>query len=197
MRILSLFVALTFSATVSLLAQDTTQKDNLPELHKIKTVTLGPSYSCRPADEFKRGYEKTALYLTNDSIFGSGPDLLFNGACGSEDYFDASFSGDDMSLIADLGSHVSLEEISASRAFNVNRIHAEAEYSKFVKATKVERHHIYAVLLNEGDKRGLFVFKVIDHVPNKSVELKYAVKAYQIMPRGKSSPGFDWEQESR
>ena len=122
MKTLSLLVVLTFAANISLLAQDPKPKFELPELHKIKSVTLSPAYSCRPPDEFQRGYENTALYLTTQDNKRNGPDLLFNGACGSEDYFEASLSGDDMSLIADLGADVSLEEITASRAFNLRQL---------------------------------------------------------------------------
>ena len=30
-------------------------KYKLPELHKIKTATLSPSYSCRSAEDFQKG----------------------------------------------------------------------------------------------------------------------------------------------
>jgi len=195
MKTLSLLVVLTFAASISLLAQDPKPKFELPELHKIKSVTLSPAYSCRPPDEFQRGYENTALYLTTQDNKRNGPDLLFNGACGSEDYFEASLSGDDMSLIADLGADVSLEEITASRAFNLRRIHTAADYTQFVKTSKVKLNHTYAVLLNESDKRGLFIFTVTGHVPNKSVDLRYAVKSYQITPGERiTSSGFEWDK---
>src|SRR5688500_8951387 len=137
MRKLSLCVVITFVASVSGLAQNSIQKSDLPDLHKIKTVTLSPSYSCRSADEFQRGYQNTALFLTAYSKQINSPDLLFNGACRSEDYFHAATAGDDMSLIADLGANVSLEEVSASRAFNLKRVHSAADYSKFVQSAKV------------------------------------------------------------
>ena len=34
----------------------------LPELHKIKAVTLNPSYSCRSKEDSQKGYGNTALF---------------------------------------------------------------------------------------------------------------------------------------
>lgn len=167
----------------------------LPQLHQIKEANLSPSYSCRSPEEIGKGYENTALHLS-DVPNARGPDLLFNGACGSEDYFQAALGGDDMSLIADLGANTSLEDISASHAFNVQRVHSFPAYSKFTKAVKVEANHTYAVLLNAMYKRGLFVFTVAEYVPNKKVRLRYAVKSYQLTTsRGQTvSEGFSWDQ---
>jgi hypothetical protein len=195
MRHFSLSVVITLIASIFLFAQNSAQKFELPELHTIKTITLSPSYSCRSSDEFQQGYQNTALFLSAYSKQRNSPDLLFNGACRSEDYFQASTAGDDMSLIADLGADVSFEEVSASRAFNLKRVHSYAAYSKFAQAVRVEPNHTYAVLLNGRDKRGLFIFKIVSYVSNERVELRYAVKSYQIMPSGQViSPGFDWER---
>jgi hypothetical protein len=170
----------------------------LPELHTIKTVTLSPSYSCRSAEEFQQGYANAALFLSAYAKQRNSPDLLFNGACKSPDYFHASTNGDAFSLIADLGSEVSLEEVSASRAFNLKRVHSYAEYTKFTDTVNVIANHVYVVLLNEGDKRGLFIFKVDEYVPNEKVVLRYAVKSYQVSPTGRiSSEGFDWDKTNK
>lgn len=169
----------------------------LPSLHVIRNVILSPTYSCRSSAEFGKGYHSTALFLSDYSKQRNSPDLLFNGACGSEDYFEASTAGDDMSLIADLGADVSLEDVSATRAFNLQRVHSFSAYSKFASAVKVELNHTYAVLLNQSDKRGLFVFKVTEYARNKKVSLRYAVKSYQVMPSGQmESAGFDWEKKN-
>jgi len=197
MKNIILSLIITLAASVWLLAQNVAQKYELPELHAIKTVTLSPSYSCRPSDEFQKGYASTALFLSAYSKQRNSPDLLFNGACRSDDYFGASTAGDDMSLIADLGENVLLEEVSTSRAFNLKRVNSFAEYSKFADSVKVVANHTYAVLLNESDKRGLFIFTVVNYVPNEKVELKYAVKSYQIVPNGQVvSAGFDWERKN-
>ena len=169
----------------------------LPSLHVIKNASLSPAYSCRSSEDFSKGYQNTALFLSDYSKQRNSPNLLFNGACRAEDYFEASTAGDDMSLIADLGANVSLEDLSASRTFNLQRVHSFAAYSKFARALKVEPGHTYAVLLNASDRRGLFVFTVAEYVPNQKVELKYAVKSYQVTPSGQiSSPGFQWEQKN-
>ncbi len=168
---------------------------DLPVLHQIKTVTLSPSYSCRSRAEFAKGYAQTALFLSDFARQRNGPDLLFNGACGAEDVFEAATAGDDMSLIADLGAGISLDDLSASQAFNVRRVAAFPAYSKFARVARIEQGHTYAVLLNASDKRGLFMLSVTEHVPGSKVTLRYAVKAYAVMPGGPiSSPGFQWDR---
>lgn len=168
---------------------------DLPVLHQIKTVTLSLSYSCRSREELAKGYGETALFLSDFARHRNDPDLLFNGACGAEDVFEAATAGDDMSLIADLGDGISLDEVSASHAFNVRRVHAYPAYSRFAKVARIERGHTYAVLLNASDKRGLFVLSVTEHMPGAKVTLRYAVKSYQITPSGQiSSPGFHWDR---
>lgn len=100
-----------------------------------------------------------------------------------------------MSLIADLGAGLSLEEISAHRAFNVRGVHLFSAYSQFAHVAKVQTNHTYAVLLNAKDKRGLLIFTVTDYVPNKKVSLRYVVKSYQFTPAGQiESPGFQWDR---
>jgi hypothetical protein len=170
----------------------------LPKLHQIKIASLSPSYSCRSSEEFRKGYQNTALFLSDYAKDRNSPDLLFNGACRGDDYFESSGAGDDMSLIADLGSNVVLEDLTASRAFNLQRVHSFPAYSQFAKAVKVQTGHTYAVLVNSSDRRALFVFTVAEYVPNQKVELKYAVKSYQVTPSGQisSSSGFAWEQKN-
>ncbi len=168
----------------------------LPELHTIKTATLSPSYSCRSKEEFRTGYAKTALFVSKYSDDRNSPDLLFNGACGSEDYFEGSTAGDDMSLIADLGS-VPLEEVTTSKAFNFNRVHSFDLYSRFIRDAKVEAGHTYVVLINKSEVRGLFVFSVVNYVPNKKVELRYAVKEYQVLNVRSRAEGFNWDMKNQ
>jgi hypothetical protein len=172
------------------------QNYGLPELHTIKTVTLSPTYSCRSEGEFGGGYQNTALFLSDYSKRRNSPDLLFNGACRSEDYFEASTAGDDMALIADLGTDVSVENLSAHLAFNKQNVHTFPAYSKFARTVKVEANHTYVVLLNKNELRGLFIFTVTKYVPNHRVDLKYAVKEYQLIDVKAESPGFSWEQKN-
>ncbi len=172
------------------------QDYGLPELHTIKTVTLAPAYSCRSEEEFQKGYQRSALFLSDYSRRRNSPDLLFNGACRGEDYFQSSTAGDDMALIADLGTDAPVEEITAHLAFNKRNVHLFDAYSKFARSVKVEAHHTYVVLLNKREIRGLFVFTVTNHDPNQQVELKYAVKEYQLMDVRAQSPGFDWGQSN-
>ncbi len=170
----------------------------LPSLHVIKSAALAPAYSCRSAEEVAQGYQGTALFLSAHSKKRGAPDLLFNGACGAADYFEASTAGDDMSMIADLGTGLALEDLSVSRAFNLQNIHSAQAYSKFARSVKVELGHTYAVLLNNQEKRGLFVFTVTEYEPNKRVNLDYAVKAYQVVVTSQveSAGSFEWNQKS-
>jgi len=185
-------------------AQKAPENFGLPELHTIKTITLSPSYSCRPAEEFQKGYADTALFLSAYAKQRNSPDLLFNGACKSEDYFEASTAGDDFSLIADLGADVALEDVTASSAFNLDK-NPDADRnksytrSKFENVVKVLSNHTYAVLLNESDKRGLFIFQVAEYVPNEKVVLRYAVKSYQLTPTAPlvRSEGFSWTSTNK
>jgi hypothetical protein len=193
MKRLDLSICLLLFAVGSSYAQNATQNFGLPELHTIKTITLSPPYSCRPSEQFQKGYENTALFLSAYSKQRNIPDLLFNGACKADNYFQA---GTTFSLVADLGD-VPVDEVSASNAFNFKRVHSFPDQSKFVQASNVELNHTYAVLLNEDDIRALFVFKVVEFVPDEKVVLRYAVKSYQVMPtRGFISAGFDWEKRS-
>jgi len=166
----------------------------LPELHKIKTVTLSPSYSCRSKEDSQKGYGNTALFLTDEGNW-NGPDLLFNGACGSLDELQGQTAGDDMTLIADLGK-VPLEELRADQAFNVKRVHSSELHSKFMSLAEIEVGHTYAVLINKSRVRGLLFLSVTAFVPNQRLELKYVVKEYQLLIVRKQSPGFDWVRKS-
>lgn len=192
-----LFVALTLLLTGS--AAVAQQDYGLPELHTIKTVTLSPSYSCRSQEDFQKGYENTALFLSAYSKRRNSPDLLFNGACRSEDYFDEW----DMSFIVDLGDELQLEKLSAQDVFQLYHMRSSPNNplskhspSSLSQTLKVVPNHTYAVMLNRSDVRGLFVFTVVSYDPNKSVEIKYAVKAYQITDVKAQSPGFDWDKQN-
>jgi hypothetical protein len=188
-----IFVALALLIASSAVAD---QNYGLPELHTIKTATLSPCYSCRSQEEFSEGYKDTALFLSDYSKRRGSPDLLFNGFNHGEDYFEASTGGDDMALIADLGTDVSVEDLSAHLAFNKQNVHSYPAYSKFASDAKVEINHTYVVLLNKRVIRGLFIFTVTNYVPNQRVDLKYAVKEYQVTDVKAQSPGFSWEQKN-
>ena len=193
-RLLIVAAALLMSSAAQ--AQTSQQNSPLPELHKIRTATLSPSYSCRSKEDFQKGYQSAALFLSDYSKKRNNPDLLFNGACGSENYFQASTAGDDMALIADLGE-IALEDVTAHLAFYEKATGRSDLFSKFARAAKVEANHTYAVLLNKSDLRGLFLFTVVDYVPDQKVDLKYAVKQYQILDVRSGSSGFDWSQKSQ
>lgn len=179
-------------------AQQKTEKVELPELNVIKTVTLAPCYSCRPADEFARGYEQTALFLTEHSRRRNSPALLFNGFLRGHDYFDVSTAGVQMSVIADLGEGVELEGVTAQDFHHGIRPPnaREPKPMQFQVRAPVKLGHTYAVVLNKGDYRGLLVFAVTGYAPNERVEVRYAVKHYEVQQMVGRSPGFDWAKRS-
>jgi hypothetical protein len=193
MRLVLNLIFISLGAVTIANCQSSNAVSSLPELHKMKTVTLAPNYGCRSDEEFHQGYKETALYLSEYSKH-SGPELLFNGTCKSEDWFDVSLAGDDMSLIADLGI-VPMENFTALKVFNPENVHKWSAYTKFSRTVKVEPNHTYAVLMNNSDHRGLFVFHVIEYEPNARVRIEYNVKNYQVYTRGVAmAPGFDWEK---
>ncbi|HKR00228.1 MAG TPA: hypothetical protein VJT09_06120 [Pyrinomonadaceae bacterium] len=197
MRKLALVALLLAAASAVAVAQTPARQDyGLPDLHVIRTITLAPSYSCRSQEEFQKGYEQSALFLSSYSKRSNSPDLLFNGACKGTDYFQASTGGDDMALIADLGTDVSVENLTAHQVFNKRGVHNFDDYSKFARSVKVEANHTYVVLLSKHELRGLYIFTVAEHVPNERVSLRYAVKEYQIMEVRAQSSGFSWGQPS-
>ena len=152
-----------------------------PVLDQVARATLGPSYSCRPKETgSEKGYLGSALFLSEYSRRRNLPELVFDGACGTEDNFISATVGGDLSLIADLGD-VAIESVTSQSAFNLQGIDAFAHYSKFAQSVKVGFNHTYAAVLNGRERRGLLIFKVIGYLPNERVDLKYVVKEYQFV----------------
>ena len=165
---------------------------DLPALNVVQNLTLGPSYSCNW--DASKGYGSTALFLSGYGRQLNAPELLFNGACGSADYFQVSTSGDDMSLIADLGS-TPLTAVTAHSAFNLANVAAFANYTQFSLVAPIIQGHTYAVVANTRDVRAIFVFNVVKFVPDQQVDLQYTIKDYQInLGPFDRSPGFDWNK---
>src|ERR1043165_2535067 len=154
-----LFIALTLLLTsITVAAQ---QDYGLPELHTIKTATLSPSYSCRSPEDFSRGYESAALFLSDFSKRRNSPDLLFDGACKADDDFQASTAGDDMAFIVDLGDELQIEKLSAGDVFQLYHMRSSPNYplakhapSVLSQMVKVAPNHTYAVILNKQEIRG-------------------------------------------
>jgi len=150
-------------------------------------VTLSPSYSCRSEEDFQKGYANTALFLSAYSRQRNSPELLFNGACETWDYLQRH----DLNVIADLGD-IPLEELRPDQVFNVRRVHERANYTRFSGIADPVVGHTYAELINQGDIRGFFYFRITAYVPNQKLELKYVVEQYEVFSTAEVSPGFDW-----
>jgi hypothetical protein len=185
----SILIAAVLLMTAPSISQKGQDDLDLPELHKVQKISLGPSYSCRSKEDFQKGYGNTGLFLSKSS---HSPDLLFNGACGSRDYLE----GGEMTVIADLGK-LRLEDLKADQALNVQRVHSQDLYSRFTSEVEPEIGHVYAVLINKIEARGLFYFTVTGYIPNERLDLRYSVKQYQLMGLRAQSPGFDWERRSQ
>jgi hypothetical protein len=182
---LAIFFLLALSAT----AQDARlppvkQPHDTPELRTAKTVTLSPSYSCRAQEEFQKGYEGTALFLSDFAKRDNSPDLLFNGACGSEDYFQPVTHGGNNSFIADLDAGESSHAPILLDSFDKYDMLSRREFREagFTDRVPVKMGHTYVVLIDKARARGVFVFTVMDYTPNKRVELSYEVKDYHTCP---------------
>lgn len=171
----------------SLSAQPITTQSisELPELHKIEVYTFQAPYSC------KGDFSKSALFLSSYSKKRNSPDLLFNGACNSPLYIEATTAGDDFSLISDLGD-VSLELVTASKSFNY--FQTVGKDNTFKANMPVVEGHTYSVLVSKSEIRALYVLKIDKLLPNGTMVIRYAVKSYSIQNTVNTSPNFDWEK---
>jgi hypothetical protein len=116
------------------------------------------------------------LFLSGFSKQLNDPELLFNGACGSPNYFDVNLNGGSRSLIADLG----VMPLGAA-AFPARGVFSFADEAKFSSAVSIVQGHTYAVLTNTGTARGLFVFTVLAFFPDRQVDLQVEVVEYELV----------------
>lgn len=169
-----------------------TTSTSIPTLYQIVHVTLSPSYSCRSAQDFAAGYANTALFLSDSSKNLNAPELLFDGACGSPDYFGVQMAGDDLSLITDYGA-VAITDWATQNAFFSTPQRQVGAQASFTMQSAVQLGHTYGVVINKSNYvRGLLYFTVTAYAPNQKVDLDYAVMDYQILNLQTQSPGFDW-----
>ena len=176
-------LALTLVLTLVLAVPQTTGVDrpaasNLPELNRVRGATLSPAYSCRSKEEFALGYAGTALFLSEASRAHNTPDLLFNGACGSNNYFQVATSAGDLGLIADIGLGKSLAGLSEERALNYSGVAGGEMDTRFAPSAYVALGHTYVVVLNRPEVRGLYALTVTKFEPDKRVEFSYVVLSY-------------------
>ena len=153
--------------------------DTMPQIGVSRTIELTPSYSCRPTEEFQRGYQKTALFLSEEMRRYNSPDLLFNGACGSKNYFQAATHGANHSLVADLST------IKAADLLRLRRLDAQKDRAALIKMgfdddAAVVPGHTYAILLHKHGVRGVMIVTVTNHMQDKGVTLTYEVLDYQV-----------------
>lgn len=167
-------------ALVSFQAQSafalSSQSNDLPQLHVIKPYVFTAPYSCNG------NYSTAALFLTQESLRSNHPELLDNGACRSQLYFENSVAGRDMSLISYV-SHSKkprgwsrfrprsdaifvcllarsiigdypLEDISAQAALNIRYLHPELQQPQpFYTTVPAKPNQTYSALLARDDLR--------------------------------------------
>lgn len=180
---MNLSLALTLLLGLTLAAPQSTGVDRpapstLPELNRVRAIALSPAYSCRPKEEFARGYEGTALFLSEASRAINTPDLLFDGACGSNNYFQVATSLGDFGLIADIGLGKSLAGLSEERALNYVGLAGSEVDTRFAPSAYIATGHTYVVVLNRREVRGLYALTVTRFEPDKRVEFSYVVLSY-------------------
>lgn len=175
-----LFTLFTFTSVKAVIT-------TLPELNTIKEYAFRYPYSCQPSPSYKY----SALFLTDYGVSRNMPDILYNGACGSQDYFEVMFSGDDFGLITDLGD-VSFENVTASKAFNYQDVFGMS--NRFTQTANVVSGHTYAILLAKSEIRALFLVRVDNYQPNRVAAIRYAVKQYGIIDSVQEAPGFSWNE---
>ncbi|CAF4350160.1 unnamed protein product, partial [Rotaria magnacalcarata] len=88
-------------------------------------------------------YEGCALFITDYGVSRNMPDLLYNGACGSDNVFEVMLAGDDFGMLSDLGD-VPLENVTASKAFNYENM--AGQDNRFFNTINVVKGHTYAAL---------------------------------------------------
>jgi len=185
-------IALTLLLTFALAAPQSSgverpASSGLPVLNRVRGAMLAPSYSCRPKEEFARGYERTALFLSEESRGRNTPDLIFNGACGSNNYFQVSATAEDFGLIADIGLGKSLAGLSAERALNYTGIAGGELDTRFAPSALVATGHTYVVILNRPEVRGLYALTVTKFEPDRKVEFSYVVLSYATLGPGEEA----------
>jgi hypothetical protein len=160
----------------------------LPQLHVIKQIAFKYPYSCQPGP---LSYEGCALFLTDYGVTRNSPDLLYNGACGSDNEFDVMLAGSNFGMLTDLGD-VPLQNVTASKAFNYNK--TVGQDNLFTSSIKVVTGHTYAAVLARDDIRALFVFRVESYERSGPAVITYAVKQYGVIESVQEAPGFSWNE---
>lgn len=152
-----------------------------PQTNVRKAVAFSQTYSCRSDEDFhNKGYDGTALFLSDSMKKLNSPDLVFNGACGSKNYFESATHGANYSVIADItATDLTSLLLSLSSIKDKNDFKALEKLGFKDKAAAVSEHS-YVVLLNKHGINGMFVFTVTDLVPDRRAVISYEVLDYQI-----------------
>lgn len=142
----------------------------LPKLHTIYPYTFAAPYSCNG------NYQSSALFMSAYSQRRNAPELLYNGACGSELYFESSTAGDDFSLLSYARKtharhcnwpffslqhfprraigNIPLENITASVALNVRYLNPNLPTGQpFFTSIPATAGMTYSALLSKSDIR--------------------------------------------
>lgn len=158
--------------------------DNLPQIGVRQTITFSPTYSCRSSEEFhQKGYEGTALFLSDAMKRLNNPDLVFNGACNSKNYFQIG-QGGNFALIADLGRNTITPHLLSLISIKGRSKSQNLKKLGFKQKVPIVAGHTYAAIVDKKEARGLFVLTVTDFIPDNRVKFSYEVLEYQVLQNG-------------
>ncbi len=166
----------------------------LPVLNTIYEKTFLFPYSCEPVSNNVPQYEGAALFLSTYSESINNPELLYNGACKSGNYFEGSTAGDDFALLTDVGD-VPLETLTASKSLNYDNV--VGHDNDFYANVDVVQDHSYAALISDSNVRAFFVFRVDSYTPDGEAIIRYAVKQYGVVRCVEESDGFGWVTDNQ
>eukprot|EP00040_Diaphanoeca_grandis_P011242 m.57580 g.57580 ORF g.57580 m.57580 type:complete len:183 (+) comp22409_c0_seq1:145-693(+) len=156
--------------------------DNFPQLNTITTRTITSSYSC--------GTRTMAdSCLTFDSSQAPGADncdVLLNGGCGDDTYFQVNLAGAEMGFISNIGD-VALENITSYVAMTPG-------VTGFLQSQNVVVGEVYVMILARSDHRAMFIMKVTSsNSTTGGLTAQTAVRLYESLDVTKQSPGFSWD----
>jgi len=134
------------------------------------------------------------MFMTAYNFNLNHPELLYNGACGSQDYFQCDTAGDDFCMISDLGN-VNITEVTAMKAFDWTWTVDGQNIFKYNSADIVVGH-AYAFLLSRSDLRTLYVVSVENQVQDGECNIYWVALSYSIITQSEVAPGFSWDEDN-
>jgi len=151
----------------------------VPPLYQLTNYVFAAPYSCNG------NYSASALFLSQASSSLNTPDLLYNGACNSQPYFDVTTAGSDFGFIEIYGTDVTLSQLTASDLQNPKNL--------FSTTAKVSAGHTYGITGSKQGFRYILGVTVNSIQTNGALDITYAVYLYEVDSIVDQSSGFNWD----